>query len=922
MYREGTMTLGRVKGRRTHADYSSYVVQSKPPGSPRLYGSPTRMNFHLEISVWLQKLELEEYAHLFKSVTTVQDLLHWSEKDLLDIGIRNGAHRARLASNLVFIREKLKRTSITGAALPPLSSTPPRSPRSIVTSASQLPPSPSRLCRYSSIPEDQLSRTPPSPVRSKMSLQDLSPEDLRKQLEEEFKLPSHDIRSHAWFHGGISRDKAEKLICENGDFLVRDSISKPGNFVLTVRWKDAPMHFVINKVVHKAHSPYASVQYQFEKECFDTIPSLIKFYVGSGKPVSQASGAVSQRPINRTQPLSYTDSRYAATNKLPASYIYGTLQKKVVTPRRGSMNGSDPLRQRSGSNPASLHVVNGGGEKQSVNRADSQPLLGRTSPTHRPGPAHAMRDHVIHVRTGSEPILSPSRDYAPVESDYAETRPCLNTSASDEEGTMLGVSNDASPGTPSPGKVPGVVDGPEPSVPTEESSMTDSRVRDTPSSGTLAPSQTNTLMKPPIREHIYSEIDAPDDVEERPTPVRFTMLHDEDSKPIPAEIIQPPVSTDTVDGESLDVKPRKKVVSGTRFSVLDSDYSRVAQRASPNHLEKIPDTLQTILPVRETESVFQPQDFTSSLLEAENKPLDKTCMDTVRRMLLEMNPLALARHLTLVDTQVCRIGHGSNNDQMPGLELLCLPHGTRFRQDILERHNCLKMFCMATLLTCDDLEVRVHVLHQWLQLAETLRGSLGNLFSFATIMDALASKQIVYLRNTWDLLRSRFTNTAVNYDTKLRSLLKSLNAGENVVPLTKTSLPHILPIILLLERDWSSALDRDWSQTPTKEVLDSIPSGEPWEESAASYGLDILIGHLQNAHMLAQQTNLYRINAHSKLAKHPPEEGALDIFRAELHLRLLWGSRATTENATERYTLLEQVLSIMAQKLEFSQNSV
>lgn len=182
--------------------------------------------------------------------------------------------------------------------------------------------------------------------------------------------------------------------------------------------------------------------------------------------------------------------------------------------------------------------------------------------------------------------------------------------------------------------------------------------------------------------------------------------------------------------------------------------------------------------------------------------------------------------------------------------------------------------------------------------------------------------QVAYLRSTWDQLRSRFTNTAVNYDTKLRSLLKSINAGENVVPLTKTSLPHILPIIQLLERDWSTALDRDWSQTATKEVLLSVPNGETWEETAPSYGLDIMLGHLQNAHMLAQQTNLYRINAHAKLAKHPPEEDLLDAFKTELHLRLLWGSKATTDNATERYRLLEQVLSIMAQKIEFSGNSV
>eukprot|EP00057_Strongylocentrotus_purpuratus_P010046 XP_011664520.1 PREDICTED: breast cancer anti-estrogen resistance protein 3 isoform X1 [Strongylocentrotus purpuratus] len=852
-------------------------------------------------------------------------------------------------------------------------------------------------CRRS-IPEDHFSKPPPSPIRTKMSLQDMTPEDLRKLLEEEFKLPSEDVRSHAWFHGGISREKAEKLIRENGDFLVRDSISKPGNFVLTVRWKGVSMHFVVNKVVLKAHSPYASVQYQFEKECFDAIPSLIKFYVGNCRPVSQASGAVIQHPVNRTLPLSYTDNKYAATNKSHSGgYIYGQLQKKVVTPRRAS-NGGEGLRQRSGSNPTPFHL-NGGVEKQVVNRADSHPLLGRISPlslSSSPTPSPLSREQRGYTRTGSEPILSPSMEYAqvgPIESDYAETKPCLNTSASDDEGSISMTSIDGSSTTASPARVPSVSPTPQIQVtpdPSEQTplegdadtkdtteskaesttvSMTESTTELTTESTTESTSQstanstalsqstaestslstaesnapapattsttvetktpspqtTSSLVQPIIREHIYSEIDLPVDPVDPKDTIRYTMLHDDDSNPIIPPIIQEPPQESSpvqIEEQNLDVKPRKRVNSGTRFSVLDSDYSRVAQRSSPNHLEKKPQTLQTNLPLRETESVFYPQDFVSSLLQPENKPLDKTSMDTIRQMLFDANPLALARHLTLVDTEVCRIGHGCNNNSMPGLELLCLPHGGQFRLDIMERHNSLKMFCMATLLTCDDLEVRVQVLHQWIQLAETLRGSLGNLFSFSTIMDALATKQVAYLRSTWDQLRSRFTNTAVNYDTKLRSLLKSINAGENVVPLTKTSLPHILPIIQLLERDWSTALDRDWSQTVPKEVLLTVPNGETWEETAPSYGLDIMLGHLQNAHMLAQQTNLYRINAHAKLAKHPPEEDLLDAFKTELHLRLLWGSKATTDNATERYRLLEQVLSIMAQKIEFSGNSV
>ena len=36
-----------------------------------------------------------------------------------------------------------------------------------------------------------------------------------------------------YFHGRISRSDAEALVKNDGDFLVRESINKPGQYVLT-----------------------------------------------------------------------------------------------------------------------------------------------------------------------------------------------------------------------------------------------------------------------------------------------------------------------------------------------------------------------------------------------------------------------------------------------------------------------------------------------------------------------------------------------------------------------------------------------------------------------------------------------------------------------------------------------------------------
>ncbi|XP_043265116.1 SH2 domain-containing protein 3C isoform X2 [Colletes gigas] len=132
-------------------------------------------------------------------------------------------------------------------------------------------------------------------------------ESTRKLLERELRLlDPRDLRSHAWYHGSTlrgGRKGAEAEVPNDGDFLVRDCASQPGNYVLTVRWKGQPLHFVINRVVIQPETVYERAQYQFEDEAFDTVADLITFYVGSGRPISQASGARIITPKPRCVPL-------------------------------------------------------------------------------------------------------------------------------------------------------------------------------------------------------------------------------------------------------------------------------------------------------------------------------------------------------------------------------------------------------------------------------------------------------------------------------------------------------------------------------------------------------------------------------------------------------------------------------------------
>ena len=62
-----------------------------------------------------------------------------------------------------------------------------------------------------------------------------------------------------WFHGHISGKEAEKQLMEKGkygSYLVRESQSKPGDFVLSVKCEDKVTHVKIRRQVRKIHCRY------------------------------------------------------------------------------------------------------------------------------------------------------------------------------------------------------------------------------------------------------------------------------------------------------------------------------------------------------------------------------------------------------------------------------------------------------------------------------------------------------------------------------------------------------------------------------------------------------------------------------------------------------------------------------------------
>lgn len=53
------------------------------------------------------------------------------------------------------------------------------------------------------------------------------------------------LRQEPWYHGQMSRRAAEKLLRADGDFLVRDSVTNPGQYVLTGMHGGQPKHLLL-----------------------------------------------------------------------------------------------------------------------------------------------------------------------------------------------------------------------------------------------------------------------------------------------------------------------------------------------------------------------------------------------------------------------------------------------------------------------------------------------------------------------------------------------------------------------------------------------------------------------------------------------------------------------------------------------------
>lgn len=579
-------------------------------------------------------------------------------------------------------------------------------------------------------------------------------DSLKKELEGELKLSTDDPTSHAWYHGPLSREAAESLFERDGDFLVRDSSSAPGDYVLSCFWKDGPMHFKIIRVILRPKKGYSRELFQFEEDRFDNVPALIRFYVGGRRPISQASGAVIFHPITRTLPLRVIIERHAEPSSSSRSSSSGGRgagrDKHTDTNKRRSFSSihADTLQiinplLRSGSQPANLENV---GRRPSLQSAQSDGNLRKGVPQNTQSEDTSPAPISPVFRTGSEPLLSPRPRH---------TRPSHPGGGV----TLRGSDGQLHPrAPPKPLRVstifPNAVPPPPRDRDVDPSSFYDELVVQVPQSQ--------------LKGHV-DRLRAEEKWQSRArlTETSFGFLEAQQSE----------------ESSQLPLLPPKK---------------SSAEEVEDCHFEK---------PHVELVSCFQLDQFESLLLPENNRPLEPNVLLALKELFNRSNADTTALHMLSVDCQVARIV-GVTDEQKTimgvgsGLELVTLPHGHQLRQDLLERHHLIALGVAVDILGCTGtVSQRATVLHKLILLAQALKEHAHNLYSFSAVMKALEMPQIMRLEMTWRALRRNHTETAVLFEKKLKPFMNLLNEGDDSVVQGPIAVPHLVPLLMAMEGD-------------------------------------------------------------------------------------------------------------------------
>lgn len=560
-------------------------------------------------------------------------------------------------------------------------------------------------------------------------------DSLKKELEEELKLSTEDIRSHAWYHGPLSREASEALLERDGDFLVRESSSAPGDYVLSCFWKNDPMHFKIIRVVLRPKKGYSRELFQFEEDRFDSVPALIRFYVGDRRPISKASGAVIFHPVARTLPLRIITERQEEIRKKTGPLSERVKRRSFSSTHADALQLVNPLL-RSGSHPANLENV---GYSESLQSAQSDGNL-RTGVPQKKATEDRVPPPLSPVfRTGSEPLLSPRA---------GNTRPCPPGGG----GTLRGSDGQLHPrAPPKPLRVstvfPNAVPPPPRDADTDPSCFYDELVIQVPTRRRGHVDRLRAEEKWQSRARLTETSFGFLEAQKNQASLLLDQTlakSEEDSWTFQRPQVETSSCFQLEQFQSLLLPDNNKPLDPSVLMSLKELFNRHDANATALHMLSVDCQVARIVGVTEEQ---------------------RTCM-------------GVASGLELVTLPH---GHQLRQDLLERHHLIALGMAV----DILG--------CTGTV------SQRAAVIHKFILLAQALKDHAHNLFSFSAVMKALELPQVMRLEKTWRAVRRNHTETAVLYEKKLKPFMNSLSDGDDSVVEGPIAVPHLVPLLMAME---------------------------------------------------------------------------------------------------------------------------
>ena len=208
----------------------------------------------------------------------------------------------------------------------------------------------------------------------------------------------------------------------------------------------------------------------------------------------------------------------------------------------------------------------------------------------------------------------------------------------------------------------------------------------------------------------------------------------------------------------------------------------------------------------------------------------------ISHTLQQYTPSALAIHLTRTDLQLTQLSADKSTDRLgaTGLQRLLLPYNECLQREAWFRHLQIKYLVILAVFGAVTLETRITLISQLIALARELSAvSLGNAFSFMSVMEALLSPHVSKLSSTWCALKDKFAGTMSVFELQLKPLAFSYFSGVCRGTDPPPVVPYIQPVLYNLLLSVQDVQSEDSCQR--KELESGLDAFLSHFEAAVSY---------------------------------------------------------------------------------------